>query len=54
MKWIIYEKHKRGKRGKKKKHKTVKAKQNHFYFKEKESVPATSEQKKTLQDLEYN
>ena len=35
-------------------HKTVKAKTNHFYFKEKESLPATSEQQKTPQDSEYN
>ena len=39
-------KQKGGKRGKKKMHKTVKAKQNHFYFKEKESLAATSEQQK--------
>ena len=38
----------------KKIHKTVKAKQNYFYFKEKESLAATSEQQKTLQDLKYN
>ena len=44
---------KRMKRGKKR-GKTVKEKQIHFYFKEKESLPATSEQQKTLQDSEYN
>ena len=49
LKWIIHEKRKREKRSKKI-HKTVKAKQNHFYLKEKESMPATSEQQKTLQD----
>ena len=32
----------------------VKAKQNHLYFEEKESLAATSEQQKTLQDLKYN
>ena len=44
----------KGKKEVKKIHKTVKAKQNHFYFKEKESMPATSEQQKTLPDSEYN
>ena len=44
---------KRMKRGKKR-GKTVKEKQIHFYFKEKESLPATSEQQKILQDSEYN
>ena len=34
--------------------KTVKAKQNYFYFKEKESLPANSEKQKTPQDSEYN
>ena len=32
----------------------VKVKQNHFYFKEKESLSATSKQQKTPQDSEYN
>ena len=41
------------KRGKKR-GKTVKEKQIYFYFKEKESLPATSEQQKILQDSEYN
>ena len=53
LKWIIHERRKREKRSKKI-HKTIKAKQNHFYLKEKESMPATSEQQKTLQDPEYN
>ena len=44
---------KRIKRGKKR-GKTVKEKQIHFYFKEKESLPATSEQQKILQGSEYN
>ena len=50
LKWIIHKKRKNKKRGKKI-HKTVK---NYFYFKEKESLAATSEQQKTLQDLKYN
>ena len=37
----------------KKIHKTVEEK-NYFYFKEKESLPATSEKQKTLQHSEYN
>ena len=44
----------KGRKEVKKIHKTVKAKQNHFYLKEKECMPATSEQQKTLQDSEYN
>ena len=35
-------------------HKTVKVKKNHVYFKEKESLPATSEQQQILRDSEYN
>ena len=41
----------KGRKQVKKIHKTVKVKQNHFYFK---GLSATSEQQKTPQDSEYN